>query len=86
MQKESPLTEASVKTNQNQITIPTFSSQAEFYLKNLDRLIDQDIRWFVERIEAVLAKDYAKAEFIEKTYLKPLQIKINEVAERMARL
>ena len=84
--KESPLLGASIRTNQNQITIPAFSSQAEFHLKNLDRLIDQDIYWFCRRIEALKNKNYGKVQVIETTYLVPLQIKIKELAKRMAGL
>lgn len=68
------------------ITKSSFVEQVEFYMKNLDRLIDQDTYWFCERIEALQAGNITRVEFIEKTYLNPLQKKIQEVAERMSKL
>lgn len=78
--------EVLVKTNQNKIIKPLLSSQVDFHLKNLNRLIDQDIYWFCERIESFQVKDFSRTSFIEKTYLIPLQRKIKEIAERMLRL
>lgn len=86
--KETPtIMEASIKYKANQKIIkPSLGSQIDFHLKNLDRLIDQDTYWFCKRIEAIQAKDHHRVNFIEKTYLIPLQRKIKELAERMARL
>jgi len=70
----------------NNIKKPSFISQAELHLKNLDRLIDQETDWFIERIEALKEGKTDRAEFIEKTYLIPLNRKIREVADRMSRL
>ncbi len=72
----------------NSITIKPlpFATQALFYCKNLFRLIDQELYWFCERITALSAGNYSRVEYLEKTYLEPLNSKIKELAERMSRL
>ena len=74
-----------LRTNIN-LSKSSFVEQVEFYMKNLDRLIDQDTYWFCERIEALQAGNTTRVEFIEKSYLNPLQKKIQEIAERMSKL
>lgn len=64
----------------------SFIEQVELYLTNLDRLIDQDTYWFCERIEALREGNTKRVEFIEKSYLNPLQRKIRELADRMSKL
>lgn len=70
----------------NKILKPEFKIQAELYLKNLDRLIDQESYWFIERIGALKNGNKSRVDYIENTYLIPLNRKIREVADRMARL
>ena len=65
---------------------PEYKKQVELYLKNLDRLIDQESYWFIERIEALKNGNKARVEFIENTYLVPLNRKIREVAKRLSEL
>ena len=75
-----------MKLNQIKPIKGSFIEQAEFYLRNLDRLMDQELDWFIERIEAMKKGDYKRVEYIEKTYLTPLNRKIKEIADRMSRL
>lgn len=77
---------SSNSNNQIKFIKPTFSEQVDFYVNNLNRLIDQDTYWFCERIGALQAGNLERVESIEKTYLEPLQRKIKELAERMTRL
>lgn len=60
--------------------------QIEINIRNLSRLADQEIDWFIERIEANKKGDYKRAQFIEGMYLNPLNRKIKELAERMSRI
>ena len=68
------------------VTKSSFVEQIELYLKNLDRLIDQDTYWFCERIEALREGNTKRVEFIENSYLNPLQRKIRELADRMSKI
>lgn len=68
------------------ITKPKLSEQIDLHLKNLDRLIDQDTYWFCERIEALREGNTKRVEFIENSYLNPLQRKIQELADRMSKI
>lgn len=68
------------------VTKSSFVEQIDLYLKNLDRLIDQDTYWFCERIEALREGNTKRVEFIENSYLNPLQRKIRELADRMSKI
>lgn len=72
--------------NKIELTKPTLSEQIDLHLKNLDRLIDQDTYWFCERIEALREGNTKRVEFIENSYLNPLQRKIRELADRMSKI
>lgn len=48
--------------------------------------MDQEEYWFCERVLAVKAGNWVRADFIEKTYLIPLNKKIKLLAERMSRI
>lgn len=75
-----------LKTTSNKILYPSFSQRVEFCCKNLFRLMDQELDWFCQRIEAIKAGDMKRADYIEETYLIPLSFKIRQLAERMSRL
>lgn len=64
----------------------SFISQVELYIRNLIRLMDQEERWFYERVLALNKGGYERVEYIEKIYLEPLNRKIKELAERISRL
>lgn len=73
-------------SQQIKLSKPKLSEQIEVYVKNLDRLVDQDTYWFCERIEALRQGNTKRVEFIENYYLNPLQRKIRELADRMSKL
>lgn len=75
-----------ILTNKIKLTKTSFANQVDFYCNNLCRLIDQESYWFIERIEALKEGNQQRVSYIENLYLKPLNRKIRELAERMARL
>lgn len=74
------------KTKSNNIVKSSWATQALLYISNVLRLLDQEEYWFCERILSLQKNDHVKVEFIEENYLKPLNRKIKELAERMSRL
>lgn len=70
----------------NKFINPSFVDQANLCLKSLFKLMDQEEYWFCERVLAVKAGNWVRADFIEKTYLIPLNKKIKLLAERMSRI
>jgi len=84
--KKAPIITIGAARNNIHLIKPSLSSQIDYYLKNLDRLTDQESYWFCERIEAFQKGDRSRVDFIERTYLTPLNRKIRELADRMSRL
>jgi len=51
------------------------------YLENLDKLLEQQVDWFIKRVEYIKESNWQKATEIENIYLKPLERKIVSLAK-----